>query len=803
MVNKRKDGEEALKEILLRMSYDLGKTLNENKSLLKESPTIKNNIQSPLLSLNQSNGSNIFAQYEKDRNKLIELYKDKPFPFERPQRHVRWPDIKNIRNDITHPRDNTSYNPPGFQRFNQHSESEPTKITGEYYLYRGEEMSVDKAMNQYKKDKEDWLSVNYGPSPYPGYFKHAFRGEDADDKKEKQDALLSRIEKYRTYDDYLDDINNPKNHTYDYDGMEKDLKQMGSYVKDYMNYMSNDPDIAIVQQLKEELKYKIQIADREAKRQCDEYIVKQQRKTNNSSGNKKLSQQEMDTLIAWLKKQPGFEDELPFELPDLLPNSSAQSQSGSKSHLSVSDRIDSSGWFTQLASGHHTKLPKSAVIDVTQKTRDELNASVACSRIKQKLYDDLGVTELQKIIDSLGSDLKNHEEYLEALESETTHKILGYGALAFAILGIMVQVVTGGTTTPLIGGLTLRGLSFSASALLGVSDAALYASEGNTRMAIFVGLLSALDASAVAGSLKSIRATTAEVQALGDKMTKLINSRRVGTTTLEKELTKRELEILATAGGHDANALRILMGEAKILSKESLKLASKELRIFAQKSPKYFLSALTKFSTYINLSKIFLVIDGMQISYNAIYNAISGEDKKLQSLTLLLIEHYFNDGNVNSQIAANNIRIENEISNLEQLDAILFWSNLISAGVTTEENSLSLGEIKKYYDSIPTPNLNKKEVEALPGAFKDYIFTNKPVPFKNKEEGDKFRVWFNENMPEMSKILQLDKTGSFNNQYIKRAYNIDLGGKTVGDEYKDFINNPQEDPESISTDGWN
>ena len=45
-----------------------------------------------------------------------------------------------------------------------------------------------------KKDKEDWLSVNYGPSPYPGYFKHAFRGEDADDKKEKQEKLLSRIE---------------------------------------------------------------------------------------------------------------------------------------------------------------------------------------------------------------------------------------------------------------------------------------------------------------------------------------------------------------------------------------------------------------------------------------------------------------------------------------------------------------------------------------------------------------------------------------------------------------------------------
>jgi len=44
------------------------------------------------------------------------------------------------------------------------------------------------------------------------------------------------------------------------------------------------------------------------------------------------------------------------------------------------------------------------------------------------------------------------------------------------------------------------------------------------------------------------------------------------------------------------------------------------------------------------------------------------------------------------------------------------------------------------------------------------------LPFKNKKQGDKFRKWVNKEHPKDAKRLDLDKSGSFNNSYIKRAW---------------------------------
>ena len=44
------------------------------------------------------------------------------------------------------------------------------------------------------------------------------------------------------------------------------------------------------------------------------------------------------------------------------------------------------------------------------------------------------------------------------------------------------------------------------------------------------------------------------------------------------------------------------------------------------------------------------------------------------------------------------------------------------------------------------------------------------VPFKTKQEGDKFRAWVNNMHPEVAKEIDLDRTGSYNNSYIKKAY---------------------------------
>jgi hypothetical protein len=48
---------------------------------------------------------------------------------------------------------------------------------------------------------------------------------------------------------------------------------------------------------------------------------------------------------------------------------------------------------------------------------------------------------------------------------------------------------------------------------------------------------------------------------------------------------------------------------------------------------------------------------------------------------------------------------------------------------------------------------------------------NLTMPFKNKQEGDTFRQWVNNKYPEWAKKYKLDKSGSYKNSYIKRAFN--------------------------------
>jgi hypothetical protein len=50
-----------------------------------------------------------------------------------------------------------------------------------------------------------------------------------------------------------------------------------------------------------------------------------------------------------------------------------------------------------------------------------------------------------------------------------------------------------------------------------------------------------------------------------------------------------------------------------------------------------------------------------------------------------------------------------------------------------------------------------------------------PVPFKNKAEGNEFREWVNNRHPEYAREIDLDKSGSYFNSFITKAY----------DRYKD------------------
>ena len=50
-------------------------------------------------------------------------------------------------------------------------------------------------------------------------------------------------------------------------------------------------------------------------------------------------------------------------------------------------------------------------------------------------------------------------------------------------------------------------------------------------------------------------------------------------------------------------------------------------------------------------------------------------------------------------------------------------------------------------------------------------------PFKNKKEGDKFRLWVNETYPDYAKEIDLDEKGSHTNKFIMKAW------KKYGTEY--------------------
>lgn len=54
-------------------------------------------------------------------------------------------------------------------------------------------------------------------------------------------------------------------------------------------------------------------------------------------------------------------------------------------------------------------------------------------------------------------------------------------------------------------------------------------------------------------------------------------------------------------------------------------------------------------------------------------------------------------------------------------------------------------------------------------------------PIKNRKDGDKFRAWVNSKYPKVAKSLDLDRSGSYNNSYIKKAWAYEIKpGITLG-----------------------
>jgi len=112
-----------------------------------------------------------------------------------------------------------------------------------------------------------------------------------------------------------------------------------------------------------------------------------------------------------------------------------------------------------------------------------------------------------------------------------------------------------------------------------------------------------------------------------------------------------------------------------------------------------------------------------------------------------------------------------------------FYTILLNYKETNESLGTNLKLVS--FDSFIKKKLNEGfDVEAVKsgrnvprggtsgvGAKKDPVGEANPAtPFKTKEEGNFFRVYVNEKDPEYAKKIQLDKSGEFNNKFIRKAF---------------------------------
>ena len=369
--------------------------------------------------------------------------------------------------------------------------------------------------------------------------------------------------------------------------------------------------------------------------------------------------------------------------------------------------------------------------------------------------------------------------------SDTIHDVLGIAALGLALVSMgALTVLTGGAAAPLAGGLSLEMMAGIGSLLLSAPDAALYAYEGDKRMAMFVALLSVFDVAQILKAAKGLNVTANEVKVLKQKAADNAEALTSGSKKQADVFTQREIQIL---NGLDGS---VITTEGRILAKNVLRKSVSEMGSVINKSADNFVNFLKnpfkQIKAVSTLAKtagsLVLVIDGIQMSYNFLYNLLASENQKIVSLTYALIQYALTKPEVQNQIVENNKKIEQSIEGLpeEELETLSKVVNDFS--VKVKEGSLSQESMKNRI----LERMNQKEKEILPGTVKMYGgSTQKKTPFTTQEEGDKFRKWFNTEFPTISKYVELDLSGAFDNTFIRRAFNTPLpdGTKTVGQIY--------------------
>lgn len=76
-----------------------------------------------------------------------------------------------------------------------------------------------------------------------------------------------------------------------------------------------------------------------------------------------------------------------------------------------------------------------------------------------------------------------------------------------------------------------------------------------------------------------------------------------------------------------------------------------------------------------------------------------------------------------------------------------------------------------------TPSVTPTTTQYVPSPERSYPAT----PFKSTAEGNAFRTWVNLKHPDWAKDNDLDKTGAYDNAYIRKAW------YTYGSDYRGFI----------------
>ena len=78
---------------------------------------------------------------------------------------------------------------------------------------------------------------------------------------------------------------------------------------------------------------------------------------------------------------------------------------------------------------------------------------------------------------------------------------------------------------------------------------------------------------------------------------------------------------------------------------------------------------------------------------------------------------------------------------------------------------------------IPEENIDSRPLK-VNLKYEKNVYINPDQPFESRYDGNKFREWVNDNYLSYAKEIDLDRSGSYKNTYILKAW------KKLGDEYK-------------------